>query len=96
MTVTLAAGLTGWWVGITLGFAIVAVIVVLVAMILTYAARISDQAQDGIQLMDEARSNTDAVWQIQDINASTTNIWRSAEKARDLLEGDTTGAYYSR
>ncbi len=96
MTVTLAAGLTGWWVGITLGFAIVAVIVVLVAMILTYAARISDQAQDGINLMDEARSNTDAVWQIQDINASTTNIWRSAEKARDLLEGDTTGAYYSR
>jgi len=94
--VTLAAGLTGWWVGITLGFTIVAVIVVLVAMILTYAARISDQAQDGIKLMDEARTNTNAVWRIQDINASSTNIWRSAEKARDLLEGDATGAYYSR
>lgn len=93
---TLAAGLTGWWVGITLGFAIVAVIVVLVAMILTYAARISDQAQDGIKLMGEARANTDPVWRLQDVNASSTNIWRSAEKARDLLEGDATGAYYSR
>jgi uncharacterized protein (UPF0333 family) len=94
--VVLAAGLTGWWVGITLGFTIVAVIVVLVAMILTYAARISDQAQDGIKLMDEARTNTLPVWRIQEINASTTNIWRSAEKARDLLEGDANRAYNPR
>ena len=92
----LAAGLTGWWVGITLGFTIVAVIVVLVAMILTYAARISDQAQDGIRLMDSARANTDPVWRIQEINASSTNIWRSAEKARDLLEGDANRAYNPR
>jgi len=88
--------LTGWWVGITLGFTIVAVIVVLVAMILTYAARISDQAQEGIKLMDDARANTDPVWRIQEINASTTNIWRSAEKARDLLEGDANRAYNPR
>jgi len=88
--------LTGWWVGITLGFTIVAVIVVLVAMILTYAARISDQAQEGIKLMDDARANTDPVWRIQEINASSTNIWRSAEKARGLLEGDANRAYNPR
>ena len=92
----LAEGLTGWWVGITLGFTIVAVIVVLVAMILTYAARISDQAQEGIKLMDDARANTDPVWRIQEINASSTNIWRSAEKARELLEGDGNRAYNPR
>ncbi len=92
----LAEGLTGWWVGITLGFTIVAVVVVLVAMILTYAARISDQAQEGIKLMDDARANTDPVWRIQEINASSTNIWRSAEKARELLEGDGNRAYNPR
>ena len=76
-----------WWTSVAIGFAVVVVIVILVAMILTYAARIRDQAQTGIGAMDIARSNTNAVWQIQGINVATTEIWRSAEKARHLLEG---------
>ena len=77
----------GWWASISIGFAVVVVVVILVAMILTYAARIRDQAQTGIGAMDIARSNTNAVWQIQGINVAATEIWRSAEKARHLLEG---------
>ena len=76
-----------WWTSIAIGFTVVVVIVILVAMILTYAARIRDQAQTGIGAMDIARSNTNAVWQIQGINVAATEIWRSAEKARHLLEG---------
>jgi hypothetical protein len=76
-----------WWASISIGFAVVVVVVILVAMILTYAARIRDQAQQGIGAMDIARSNTNAVWQIQGINVAATEIWRSAEKARHLLEG---------
>lgn len=83
----LAASFAGWWTGISIGFAVVAVVVVLVALILTYAARIRDQAIEGIGRMDMARANTDAVWRIQEINVSATAIWRSAEKARELLEG---------
>lgn len=78
---------TGWWVGISIGFAVVVVVVILVALILTYAARILDQALTGIGAMDMARANTDPVWRIQDINVSSTGIWRSAERARKLLEG---------
>jgi len=78
---------TAWWISISIGFAVVVYIVICVAMILTYAARILDQANAGIAAMDMARSNTDPVWGIQDINVSATNIWRSAEKARWLLEG---------
>ena len=81
-----AASFTGWWIGIGIGFAVVVVVVILVAMILTYAARIRDQAEDGIGRMDMVRANTDPVWQIQEINVSSTGIWRSAEKARGLLE----------
>jgi uncharacterized membrane protein len=87
--VALAASFMGWWVGISIGFAVVVVVVILVAMILTYAARIRDQAQDGIGRMDMARANTDSVWRIQEINIAATGIWRSAEKARKLLEGGT-------
>jgi ABC-type transport system involved in cytochrome bd biosynthesis fused ATPase/permease subunit len=85
--VALAASFTGWWFGLGIGFTVVVVVVVLVAMILTYAARIRDQAEDGIARMDMARSNTQPVWGIQDINVLSTGIWRSAEKARKLLEG---------
>ncbi len=77
----------GWWTGIGIGFIVVVVVVILVAFILTYASRILDQAITGIGAMDMARSNTDPVWGLQDINVSSTKIWRSAEKARHLLEG---------
>lgn len=83
----LAASFTGWWVGIGIGFTIVVVVVVLVAMILTYAARIRDQAEEGIARMDMARVNTNSVWRVQDINLAAGNIWRTAERARRLLEG---------
>ncbi|MGH2839577.1 MAG: hypothetical protein ACRDKY_01985 [Solirubrobacteraceae bacterium] len=83
----LAASFTGWWIGIGIGFTVVVVVVILVALILTYAARIRDQAQDGIGTMDMARSNTQPVWRVQEINVSSTGIWRSAQKARELLEG---------
>jgi len=77
----------GWYVGLGIGFTIVAVVVVLVAMILTLAARIGSQARAGIEGMDQARASTVAVWEIQKINSSTTAIWRAAESARRLLGG---------
>ena len=46
---------TGWYISIGIGFLIVTVVVILVGMILSQAARIGHQALDGIELMDEAR-----------------------------------------
>lgn len=83
----LGASFTGWWVGASIGFAVVTVVALLVALILMYAARIRDQAITGIAAMDMARANTDPVWRLQDINGAVTGIWRSAEKARRILEG---------
>jgi hypothetical protein len=85
--VVLGASFTGWYVGTSIGFAIVTVVALLVALILMYAARIRDQAIEGIERMDMARSNTDPVWRLQDINVAASGIWRSAERARHLLEG---------
>jgi CHASE1-domain containing sensor protein len=78
---------TGWYVGLAIGFVIVSVVVVLVATILTLAARIGSQARTGIEAMEEARAATASVWEIQKINVSTTAIWRAAESARKLLGG---------
>lgn len=77
----------GWYVGLGIGFVVVAAVVVLVATILTQASRIGSQARDGIERMDEARAATLPVWEIQKINSSTTAIWRAAESARKVLGG---------
>jgi hypothetical protein len=85
--VVLAASFTGWWISIGIGFAVVVVVVILVSFILTYAARILDQAIEGIWRMDMARANTVSVWRVQDINLSVTGLWRQSERARRILEG---------
>ena len=77
----------GWYIGLGIGFLVVTIVVVLVATILTLAARIGSQARQGIEAMDEARAATLPVWEIQKVNTSITAIWRAAESARRLLGG---------
>ena len=62
-------------------------VVILVAMILIQASRIGHQALDGIELMDEARESSLAVWDLQLMNVSVSSIWKSAESARQALTG---------
>ncbi len=69
------------------GFTVVVVVVILVAMILVQASRIGHQALDGIELMDEAREASLSVWDLQLMNVSVSAIWRSAERARQVLTG---------
>jgi hypothetical protein len=66
---------------------VVAVVVFLVMTILTYAYRIAAQAVTGQHAMRAAKTNTDAVWRLRDINRSTTGVWRAAESARKALGG---------
>jgi hypothetical protein len=85
IAVTNSDSYTGWYVGLGVGFTIVTVVVILVGMILSQASRIGHQALDGIELMDDARDASLPVWDLQLINVSVTSIWRSAEKARNLI-----------
>lgn len=81
------ASTDGFYLGIGIGLAIVVVVVILVATILTYAYKIAAQAALGCRGMQEATSNTMAVWGLRDINRSTTGIWRAAQSAREILGG---------
>lgn len=76
-----------WYIGLGIGFTIVVVVVILVATILTLAQRIGAQARTGISAMDELRVATLPVWELQKANTSITAIWRSAERARGIMEG---------
>lgn len=75
-----------WYFGLTVGFAVVLVVVIIAASILALAAKIGAQARTAIDAMDKARENTLAVWEVQQTNVSLTGIWRAAEAAREALE----------
>lgn len=79
------AAYEGWYIGLAVGFGVVAIVVVLVATILTLASRIGEQALDGIERMDRARASTLSIWEVQKINTSATGLWKAAESARELL-----------
>jgi hypothetical protein len=81
------ASVRGWWIGIIIGVIIVAVVVFLVMTIIIQAHKIAGQAETGSRGMLDAYENTQAVWDLRDVNRSTSAIWRAAEDARKILEG---------
>lgn len=77
----------GWWVGLILGFVVVAVVVVIVAILLTLASRISDDAQDAAAALPAVREQTDVLRDVHYINDSAIAILRAARAARKALTG---------
>lgn len=77
----------GWWLGLAIGVAVVVVVVVVVAVILVMARRIGNQAQEAVRALDEGRTNTRALWDLQEINQSAGGILEAAKAARGALGG---------
>jgi hypothetical protein len=65
-----AAQYTDWWIGLTLGFLVVAVVVVIVTILLRLAARIAENAQAATAALPVVRDQTDALQDVGHINAS--------------------------
>ncbi|MBA2263006.1 MAG: hypothetical protein H0W03_10110 [Solirubrobacterales bacterium] len=82
-----AAPYTGWWVGLVLGFIVVAVVVVIVAILLTLAGRIADNARKASDRLPVVRDQTDALQDVRHINESAISVLRSARAARKALTG---------
>ncbi len=78
---------TDWWVGLSLGFITVAIVVVIVAILLTLAARIAAGAREATDALPVVRDQTDALQDVGHINESAISILRSARAARKALTG---------
>ncbi len=78
---------TGWWVGLSLSFLAVVILVVVVAIILTLAARIADNAQAATTALHLVRDQTDALQDVGRVNESAISILRSTRAARKALTG---------
>jgi len=83
----IAESLFGWYVGLSLAFAIVVVVVALVASILTLANRISQQAPLATAGLNAVAENTSLIPAVNTVNASGMAILKACQAARRALGG---------
>ncbi|MBA2726471.1 MAG: hypothetical protein H0U53_10815 [Actinobacteria bacterium] len=79
--------LFGWTLGLIIGFTVVAIVVVVVATILTLAARLAKESIMGTVALDVGRVNTLPLWDVQKTNDAVRAIIKAARTARGALGG---------
>lgn len=82
-----AESLFGWYLGLTIAFAIIVVVVAIVASILTLAARIAEQAPVAAAGLAQVRENTSLIPAVEAVNASGLAILKACKTARAALGG---------
>jgi len=83
----LAESLFGWYMGLSIGFALIVVVVAVVASILTLAQRISEQAPLAAGGLRAVADNTSMIPAIDTVNATAVNILKGCKAARAALGG---------
>jgi hypothetical protein len=81
-----------WYLGLTLGFIIVTVVVIVVAVILSYASRIADQTRLANEGLEEVRTGTAPLWEVRKTNTSGVAILEAARTARGVVVAVVTGS----
>lgn len=66
----------GWFIGLGIGFGVVVVVVAVLAALITFASRISDQTQEALGYLERSAGE----------GSSTSDVDDPADSARALLE----------
>src|SRR4051794_34035621 len=80
-----------WYLGLTLGFIIVTVVVIVVAIILSYASRIADQTRLANDGLEDVRAGTAPLWEVRNTTAAGVAILGAARTAREAVVTAVTG-----
>ena len=83
----LAESLFGWYLGLTIAFALIVVVVAIVASILTLAARIAEQAPAATEGLNQVAQNTSLIPAVDVVNNSALAILKACQTARAALGG---------
>ena len=83
----LAESLFGWYLGLSIAFAVIVVVVAVVASILTLAQRIAEQAPLATAGLDAVAENTSLIPAVDTVNASGLAILKACQAARAALGG---------
>ena len=80
-----------WYLGLTIGFVLVTVVVLVVAVILSYASRIAEQAWVANEGLKDVRERTRPLAAVRQTNASGLAILAAAKRAREVVVAKVTG-----
>ena len=80
-----------WYLGLTIGFVLVTVVVIVVAVILSYASRIAEQAWVANEGLEDVRERTKPLAAVRQTNASGLAILAAAKTAREAVVAKVTG-----
>jgi hypothetical protein len=83
----LAENLFGWYVGLAVAFALIVVVVAIVATLLSLASRIGLQAQAIAEALEKTQAHTAPLWDVQKVNNSGMAILKAAQTARAVVGG---------
>jgi hypothetical protein len=83
----LAESLFGWYVGLSIAFGVIVVLVAVVASILTLAQRIAVQAPLATAGLNAVADNTSMIPAIESVNTSGLAILKACQAARAALGG---------
>lgn len=78
---------TDWVIGYIIGLVVVVIVVVMATILILQARRIAFQAADILVALDEARENTNGLWEVDAVNRSLENTREAARTARGVLGG---------
>jgi hypothetical protein len=83
----LAESLFGWYLGLSIAFALIVVVVAVVASIMTLAQRIAEQAPLATAGLNAVAENTSLIPAVDTVNASGLAILKACQAARAALGG---------
>ena len=83
----LAESLFGWYLGLSIAFAVIVVVVAVVASIMTLAQRIAEQAPLATAGLNAVAENTSLIPAVDMVNASGLAILKACQAARAALGG---------
>jgi hypothetical protein len=83
----LAESLFGWYLGLSVAFAVIVVVVAVVASIMTLAQRIAEQAPLATAGLEAVAENTSLIPAVDTVNASGLAILKACQAARAALGG---------
>ncbi len=76
-----------WIIGFSIAGAVVVVVVLLVGTIIYLASQIKKEAVAILAALQEARENTESLWDVETTNAVAEDILEAARTARAALGG---------
>ncbi len=84
--------MNGWVWGLAIGLVVVAVVVVLLVLMIIGASRAAAKAEAILAALQDARDNTEGLWQLDATSETADRIVAAATAAREHLAGKAANA----